>query len=223
MGDPSPARGPEAQRHGGPEKPKPGYCSEPPSLWSTEPLLFFPPPEARLSLYSILHTQYSPLPTFAQAAGRFALLHLGRHAVLPLPMSGGSGWKSPELKGRPEARKLAGKPFRHRCSPLSSIQPSPIPFSPRFSHLCSHRLSPPCFSPLHLGQHVVLSLPQDRRMRCHRIPTLRHLAHWPTDQLINLQKLPLSSPDFSDGDELRRRRERVPRGRSHRWTARARR
>ena len=30
------------------------------------------------------------------------------------------------------------------------------------------------FALLHLGQHSVLTLPKDRRMRCHRIPT-RHL------------------------------------------------
>ena len=47
------------------------------------------PPGACLSLYSILDTQYSPLSTFAQAAGRFALLHLGQLVVLSLPKQKG--------------------------------------------------------------------------------------------------------------------------------------
>ena len=52
------------------------------------PSIRFPhgtPFESGLSLCSTLSTQYSRVCTFAQAAGRFARLHLGQRAVLPLP------------------------------------------------------------------------------------------------------------------------------------------
>ena len=47
-----------------------------------------------------------------------------------------------------------------------------------------------------LGQHVVLSLPQDSGCDViASLPDASHLANWPTDQRINQRKLTLSSPD----------------------------
>ena len=73
------------------------------------------PPGACLSLYSILDTQYSPLSTFAQAAGRFALLHLGQHVVLPLPK---------------QKRAPIG-------APLKLLGPAPVPHSLRSRHFAA--------------------------------------------------------------------------------------